>query len=471
MMQTQSPASRPYVFRGPLAFNQRSLLSAFHTIFGRGDDGQQLAHATPISLSGLANVLMLLEALAMSNGMFIDGTLPPKDLELLAANEEKLACDTGVRLGTQAIRATREQLPGLFKDAAETASLTIGELLDGTADVGREKPIPGDIKPFVTDVERAAEDPSGRVRQEIADGICATASDGRESYRGSKCVAGIMCARPDAGDILPRAAERLKDSDDATARRLISGMVNRFRINYINSLAGLKQAAYLADGSVEDLKGAQVILFWRYLTRKLAEKHKLSLPREGVSVLDTPLSAAPLGVAILLNTSGSSPRDLLKEAMSLRDRGFCRAAASDSPQERYFHEMNQQQFDEFQEYHFAKKLRRLMKDAARDELPKSRWRTIWTPAALGEGLAAIVAELVAGPLGAVGAAVAGSVMGSISEDVMHGKFRSAHVYVDNYRKIDSYLKMAFDMSEAGETIAESVQTLFGRPLAGAGKVH
>src|SRR4029453_4791280 len=97
-------------------------------------------------------------------------------------------------------------------------------------------------------------------------------------------------------------------------RKAIAILINRFRINYVNSLAALREAAYLADGAIEDLKAAQVVLFSRYLAKKIAERHASELSAATQELFDRSLHGVPLGFAILMNSRGKSAVDLVEEA-------------------------------------------------------------------------------------------------------------------------------------------------------------
>ncbi len=471
-MENNMPASRPQKFVGPLAFNQRSLSGAFGSFFGIDEKGEAVGRK-PIKPSELANVLMLLESIAMSNGMFIDGLLPPKDLEKLNASRERLSRDAGVPLGIEPIKPSPEELPGLFKEAGETASLSIQHFLDDPSAYDKERPLPDGVDRFESDLTRAAEGAGDGVRKEIASGIVDAAGKGKETYRGSKCVAALLLAEPECGDLLPTAAKKLREAQGEAKGKIASGLVNRFRINYINSLAGKKDAAYLADGSIEDLKGAQVMLFWRYLMAKLAEMNKFKLPEGEPSVFDTSLASVPLGISILLNTEGERPEDLLIEAQKMCSRSFCKIAAEHSPQERFLQEMTPDEFAEFQETLFKGAWRKLIQESERESLAVSVWRRIRLPAVLGAGLGAALGALpiirempqlaelffvIAGP-------TAGAAAGFVTEDFAHGRFKKKHAYVDHFRKIEQYVSMALKQNEAGISIADAVERIFRRPLA------
>lgn len=454
---------RPHVYRGPLAFNQRSVLQAIQTLREHDDTGQSL-RGRQIPLSEVANLLLLLESLAMSNEMCVDGTLPPNDLEILAAGEAAIAAATGVALGVARISPRREDLGLLFQEAAETACLSIAEVL-ARPDLPDDRPLEGDITRFIIDLKRGAAD--RMLGNEIASGIADDAAAGRETYRGSKCVAGILLANAvDCPDICALAAERLGVADDATARRLVGALINRFRINYLNSIAGVRNAAYLADGSIENLKAAQVLMFWRFLTRKLAEEHKIVLAESGLSAMDGHLAAAPLGLAILMNARGSRPGDLLIEAFRFRDNAFIKFATETTPQIRHVHELSAAEFEGFQDYLFRDKLGELMDRSVRDELSSVSWRQLRIPVALGAGVGGAVGALIGTSIFAAGTgAAAGAVIEFLAEDLASGKFGRAKAHLDSYRRLDKYLAMAAQQSRLARSVESRIEQVLGRRLA------
>lgn len=454
---------RPHVYRGPLAFNQRSVLQAIRTLDGHDDTGQPL-RGREMSLLELANVLLLLESLAMSNAMYVDGTLPPKDLELLAAAEEAIKNATGVDLRIDRISPRREDLGYLFQEAAETACLSIEELLT-RPEPPTDDPLKGDITRFVADLQRGATD--RMLGNEIASQIADDAASGRETYRGSKCVAGVLLANVvDGPDICALAAERLGAADDAAARRLAGALINRFRINYLNSIAGFRDAAYLADVSIESLKAAQVVMFWRFLTRKLAERHKIQLSDAPLSAMDRQLAAAPLGIAILMNTRGGRPADLLIEALRVRDYGFVKFAAETTPQLRHVHELSASEFEGFQDYLFRGQLGDLLDRSVRENVSKAHWRQLFIPAAFGASVGGAVGSLAGESLLRSSAvAVAAMFSERLTANLLEGKFGRAKAHLDSYRRLDKYLMLAAQQSQLGPSVESKVRDVFGRSLS------
>lgn len=262
MSNFEDVPSVPYTFRGALAFNQRTVAGAVATVLGESPAGQSVK-GTPMRLSELTNVLLVLESIAMSNGMYLDGTLPPNDIDRLRNELWRVKAQSGVDLDVDFVRATATSLVSMFQKAAEAAALIIDDSL-ARLDEQTDEPMGGDISQFLSSIRTAKDDRAGRDAAELARGIAEAAAEGRETFRGSKCVAGIVLANRDPVPLVDRAA-LLLDANEAAQRKAVAVLVNRFRINYVNSLASLRKAAYLADVAIEDLKSAQVVLFCRYL--------------------------------------------------------------------------------------------------------------------------------------------------------------------------------------------------------------
>jgi hypothetical protein len=473
MSRFEDVPSVPHTFRGALAFNQRTVAGAVSTVLGESPTGQS-AKGTPMRLPELTNVLLVLESIAMSNGMHVDGTLPPSDIDRLRNELWRVKAQSGVDVDVDFVRAPAPSLVTMFQKAAEAAALIID---DGLARLGEQpdEPMGGDITQFLASIRTAKEDRSGRDAMELARGIAEAAAEGRESFRGSKCVAGIVLANPDPVPLVDRAAQLLEASE-TTQRKAVAVLVNRFRINYVNSLASLRKAAYLADVAIEDLKSAQVVLFCRYLARQVSKEHAHELSEQTKALFDQSLAAVPLGFAILMNSDGASPFALLEEAMRMRDRSFCAGAAHDTPQERFLHQLTADEFAGFQDYLLRPAWKRLVKESELKEFTTCPWRTLRIPAAVGGIVSAVVGAAVAGPAGAVvGTAVGGAVGGAmgnvvgnlaqyLGEAVGSGAFEQRSVHVDQYRKLDRYFALAAKHDRVAEAFVERVESLFQRKL-------
>jgi hypothetical protein len=460
----------PYTFRGGLAFNQRTVAAAVATLLGESENGAHLA-GRPLPIGELANVLLLLESVAMADGMYLDGTLPPGDIDRLQNSIWRVAAQADAHLTVEFLRPSSSSLVSMFQESAESATLLMADGLDRLRDQS-DPPMGGDIQGFVSAIQDAAADATGRVGACLAQQIAEAAAEGRETFRGSKCVAGIVLANQEAPPLLQRANDLLRSADDATQRKAVAVLINRFRINYVNSLAGLRDAAYLADAAIEGLKAAQVVLFCRYLASKISESHVQALSANTQKLFDQELQAVPLGFAILMNARGRSAVELLREALEVRALGFGPAAARAMPQDRHLHQLTDEGFGQFREYLFKSDWARLMNDAERSEFMPNTWRSLYIPAGLGGVVGVIAGGVLAGPAGPAGAVISnvlGSLAGTLAhilgDGVVKGTLASRRLNVDHYRRMDRYLALAVK-NDRIHACAERVHALFGRPLLG-----
>lgn len=473
MTSFEDVASVPHTFRGALAFNQRTVAGAVATVLGESPAGQSV-NGTPMRLSELTNVLLVIESIAMSNGIFLDGTLPPKDIDRLSNELWRVKAQSGIALDVDFVRAPATALVSMFQQAAEAAALIIDDGLT-RLDEQTDEPMGGDISEFLSSIRTAKEDRSGRAATELALGVAEAAAEGRETFRGSKCIAGIVLANREPVPLVDRAAQLL-DANEATQRKAVAVLVNRFRINYVNSLASLRKAAYLADVAIEDLKSAQVVLFCRYLAHKISAEHANELSAQTRELFDHSLRAVPLGFAILMNSEGASPFAVLEEAMRMRDRSFCARAAHDTPQKRFLHQLTAEEFASFQDHLLRQAWTRLLKESELKEFMTCPWRSLRIPAAVGGIVSAAVGAVVAGPAGAVvGTAVGGAVGGAVGsvvgnltqylgEGIGSGTFGQSSVHVDQYRKLDRYFALAAKHDRVAQAFVAKVETLFQRKL-------
>ncbi|HEV7239742.1 MAG TPA: hypothetical protein VGQ36_10920 [Thermoanaerobaculia bacterium] len=454
--------SLPHTFRGGLAFNQRTVAAAVAALLNETASGKP-ARGTPLGITELTNILVLLESVAMSNGLYLDGTLPPKDIGHLQSILWRVRAQSGVPLTIEFIRPPAAELPAMFHDAAEAASLLIARDLE-LLDAQRDTPIEGEISGFIDAVRMAGNDPSGRLSAEFAAKTAADVVEGRESFRGSKCAAGLLLAATEDVPIVERVLAHLDAADDQTQRKVIALLINRFRINYVNSVAGFRDAAYLADVSIEDLKAAQVLLFSRYLAGKIVTSDAELLSEATRQAFDRHFAAAPVGFAILLNSPGSSVLGLLEEAMRVRDLSFSAAAARATPQSRFVHQFSAEEFAAFQDYLFKSQWIALMNENERAVFSRSELREVKIPAAIGAAVGAIIGAVAAGPLGAVAGSVVGSVVEHLSEQLATGRLGKRAVNVDQYRRLRAYLSLAAKNDRVATPLRDKVETVFGRPL-------
>ena len=458
----------PYVFHGGLAFNQRTLSGAVTTLIGEDDRGRRF-DGVPMTLNELSAVLLLLESIAMSTGMYLDGTLPPADIERMETALWRLTAQSGAECRVEFVRPAPDALVTMFREAADTGTLLMADGLSRLPDQ-RDEPMAGDIAPFVAAVRQLDGDATGERGAQFAKATAAAAAVGEETFRGAKCVAGLGLLPRGPDSIVTRASTLLQAADDQTQRKAVAVLVNRFRINYVNMLAGTRKAAYLADVSIEDLKSAQVILFCRYLAQKLSEAHAGELTSTSRDALDQQLRAVPLGFAILMNSTAAFPGELLHEATAVRKLGLGSAAALESPQDRFLHQLNDDEFGRFRDYLFKSQFIRLMNESERREILTTSWRTMYVPVGIAGVVGAVAGTLLAGPLGPLAGAALGSLTGTLTQvlgdGVVSGSLAGHRVSVDQYRKLNRYLGLAAKHQKL-TGVADRVQDLFKRPLAPA----
>jgi len=451
--------ARPSVFNGALVLNQRSLRSALDNLNAEKNGKAAQSLGAP----DLINLCLLLESIAFSNQLYVDGTLPPQDLALLDRSLDLTKRASGCPVAVSQIHRTAEDLKNLFQESAETAGLLIHDSLHAL-DSQKDKPLEEDVDEFCNVILDSAGQPR-RLREERAAIYADAASRGVDTFRGSKCAAGIMTAELEDLDLLETVAFHLRAAPADRSRKIVAVLINRFRINYVNSLAASKKAAYLADMTIEDLRSAQVIIFWRYLAKKIAERHSIHLTPETRSAFDSNLSAAPLGFAILLNTRGNSPHDLVKEAFSIRDQRFAKRAAGMTAQDRYMHEMDANAFANFQDYLYKSKWVELHNHSEREKFSKCWWREIKLPFVAGVALGAYFGVSAHGSAAIVAAFHAGGeILGEILNHAAEKTGRGGGIQVEQYRKLDGYLQLAADNDRLGVTLSEQVNRLFKRGL-------
>ena len=457
---TQIP-TRPATFRGALAFNQRTVTSAVASLLGASPTG------TPISFAELSNVLLVLESIATSSALCLDGTLPPADIESLQDELWRVKARSGVDVPIEFLRPSARELVGMFKSSAEAAALLVQESLS-ELDQQSDAPLGGDIAKFVDALSQVSR---SSAPADLAHDIAEYAARGVETFRGSKCLAGLILADRDPVPLLDLALNAVVGASDARQRKTIAVLINRFRINYVNSLATMRDGAYLADTSIENLKAAQIVLFSRYLASKIADVHAQELTDATREQLDQHLAGVPLGFAILMNSPGTSAVELVVEAMKIRDASFAAAAARDTPQERFLHQLTDDEFSDFRDYLFKARWGRLMNAAARSEFEICRWRCIRIPAAVGGVVGAVAGSLLGGPVGLAAGAGLGSLLGSatqfLGEELGNGRLGGHTVGVDQYRKLDQYFALAARNDKFTQTLTERIAMLFGRQLSPA----
>jgi hypothetical protein len=264
-------------------------------------------------------------------------------------------------------------------------------------------------------------------------------------------------------------ANTIVGAPEATQRKAIAVLINRFRVNYVNSLAALRDAAYLADTTIEDLKSQQVVAFSRYFAEKIAAEHRAELSVATRKLFDRHFRGAPLGFAILMNSRGKSAVQLLEEATRIRSAKFAAAAARETPQNRFLHQFDETEFSDFRDYLFREPWSNLLDAIERAKFESCPWRTIQSPGAIGgAAVAAVATMMLFGPFAVPAGVFVGGVMGNLALAAGDAQGRAALeadvVQIDQYRKLDKYFASAAENDRVVQALSDRVETLFGRPL-------
>lgn len=392
--------------------------------------------------------------------------MPRPDLDLLQAQAHRANALCHAAIDLDFATPKPKQLIVAFRQATEMSSIGLSELtLDA---LSRERPLR-----FTNDQERERfraklkllQSAPAEDRQAEAKAIADAAYHGKETFRGSKCVAGLLIAHFEDDRVRKQLAEAtdLLSTDDFD--RLASRLVNGFRINYVNLIAQEKKAAYLADSSIETLRAAQVVLFWRYLMKKASEHASVQVPDDPTGVLESHIQSTPLGLAILLNSRAHSPVDLVQEALSLRSRRFSTVDVATTKPERYLHRLSDEEFGDFQEYLYAGNLKAALRRERGSALRMCVWKEVRMPVASANFTLAFLAALNQSPLAAALSSIGGYLLTGILEDGLSKRWSKEAVIADSYRRMREYIAEATDSPDVYPDYQDRLTRIFGRSVA------
>ncbi len=334
-------------YTGSLAINIRNLKEAVGTFESKNN--------IPMTTNELSNLLQMLESFVMSSKIYYDGTLPPKDLEqinLLLENLNRLDEFKALKISIAPISFhSKTQTLKIF----ENSILQAFELIKKIPEETETNSINGDINRFINYFEKNSYTYSDRYNDALK--IVSDVLEGKETFRGSKCVAGILIAKDDDVYVYDFVKQLFANAhSDAQKRNLVAKLIDRFRINYISEQASTKSAAYLANPAIEHLRSQQTFLFWRYTMSKvgknlIAQNNLYNLSETSKQLFET----FPVGLSILMNTPGRNPEALFETANLMKDKIFNKIMTSETPKERVIHTFDDEEFQTVQETLFAEK--------------------------------------------------------------------------------------------------------------------
>ncbi len=297
-----------------------------------------------LSQAEIMQLLNVIESLAMSMQVYYDGSVQDGDKHLF---EEHGKLYRGL------LHAINLETPGetlrCAREAATQSRLLIQAWLAAeTTQWAEEKPVSAsDASAFY----HAVMDSAALSASQLHDYAYALVKCA--SFRGNKAAAGILAAAPDA-DMRRRvvaAVERARAAD--VLGGLVAGLINRFRVNFVNELAAMRNAAYVAAPVIEDLKSQQTMLLWRYLGQKLQADSEQVTQLQHLSEQESQtLQSFPYAYALLMNKRATSPSKLLDLIFKVRDENVIASQASVS-RTRYIETFTAEEFSDLQERLFA----------------------------------------------------------------------------------------------------------------------
>jgi hypothetical protein len=221
-------------FDGSCCLNLRSIIGALDLLSGTSRKTE------PITTEELTSVLWFVEICVMSNALYFDGTVPEADIAAAMDEIQKMVKLHAVK--ELDIEPIRIESPMAILQHAKAAVLESSFIL---AKLKLAKKLDQAVKPldhetFQRALYEAAElgDP---------DRVSRALELINRNFRGSKCVAALVAAGPDALTVARRAYEAHPD-DGAL---VTSALINRFRLNYLNQLASWHKGAYAPDPGFE----------------------------------------------------------------------------------------------------------------------------------------------------------------------------------------------------------------------------
>ena len=409
-------------------------------------------------------LLNVIESLAMSSQVLFDGSIQPQDKERLVTNN---------RLYKNLLKATslatvQERL-ACCEQAATQSWLMIDDWLTNPANWVDESPIAdADAAAFCRALHEGVALEGSALRsyaEQVADDL---------SFLGAKAVAGVLLAMPDssARDTLRKALAHVQRSvrgdDTSLAGQFAAGIVNRFRVNFVNELAAKHDAAYVAAPVIEGLKTQQNMLLWRYLGNKLqdsvqqqqAEKLRTLSAQESAA-----LNSFPYAYALLMNKRVKKPSQLLDLIFKVRDESVIRMQANEiGNRKRYIHNFTEQEFLDTQQALFEDTYINLLnaQDSWRDMLLKVGRSCLPAMLSVGSaGLGMVIPDSALESAAAVSMASAGliaersrSTTGDTSEA------QRIKLYRDNYLRWHKLLDHATVRAATGTSLQARVETLF-----------
>jgi len=410
-----------------------------------------------LSQHNVMELLNVIESLAMSSQVLFDGSIQRQDKERLIHNNRLYK-----NLLKPTLLATPEERLACCEHAAAQSWLLIEEWLSSPESWTSERAIPStDATAFCQTLLEglALEGAALRVfAAQVAENL---------SFLGAKSVAGVLLAAADtAAQANLRQAVSQAAADELLAGQFAAGIVNRFRVNFVNELAASHDAAYVAAPAIEGLKTQQSMLLWRYLGTQLqrsaqqqqADKLRALSEQESVT-----LNSFPYAYALLMNKRVKKPSQLLDLVFKVRDESVIRLQASEAgSRKRYIHNFSEQEFMDTQQSLFEDTYINLTnaQESWRDMLLNVGRSCLPAVLSVGSaGLGMVIPDSVVESAAAVSMAGAG-LLAERSRNVASSEDDRLKLYRDNYMPWEKLLGHATSRAAGGVSIQQRIEDLF-----------
>lgn len=438
-------------YTGASLLNARQLNLSMQLITGE----QKPAELSQHNVMELLNVI---ESLAMSSQVLFDGSIQQQDKERLINNNRLYQ-----NLLKPTLLATPEERLACCEHAATQSWLLIEQWLSSPESWASERAIPSaDAVTFCQTLLDGLALEGAALRfyaSQVAENL---------SFLGAKSVAGVLLAVPDAAaqqkmrQVVSQAA-----ADEKLAGQFAAGIVNRFRVNFVNELAASHDAAYVAAPVIEGLKTQQSMLLWRYLGTQLqrsAQQQQADELRALSEQESAALNSFPYAYALLMNKRVKKPSQLLDLLFKVRDESVIRLQASEAGnRKRYIHNFSEQEFLDTQQALFADTYINLTnaQESWRDMLLNVGRSCLPAVLSVGSaGLGMVIPDSVVESAAAVSMASAG-LLAERSRGAVSSEAGRVKLYRDNYMRWEKLLGQATSRAAGGVRLQGRVEDLFG----------
>lgn len=462
-------------YTGPLALNSRSIQQAYCTLFNRDTDGNKLDDKQ-ITINELTNLLSFLEAFVMSDGLYFDGTIPPLDLEVTKKNIYELKNKLGLtksllgrKFNISPIHTKNtEDLLNVCKESAEQASELIVTLDPQQILINNiDEPVKGNITNFLSLVKDNYQ--NNEMRKQVSLDILSEIVKGNPTFRGSKCVAGVLVAECENYDLLNIVKDKLNLCKNEKQKRcLIAALINRFRTNYINAQASKKKAAYLANPNIESLKNQQILLLWKYIFRKLKQSFENEMSNDLTKLFKGEYRSFPIGFVVLMRTRSNNPFDLFETAFKIKEPIFNKIIAHKTPQKRFIHHFDEIEYQDLEE----KLLSELYYEIDTEKHKKTpkfyNFMNFIIPVIIGVATGSAFTSFVndvniASIITAKAAASSTSIVTKKMLNYLNPN-RRYNIYLDNFQKLKDFYVTSLKHEKIGKSLSDQVESIFKRKL-------